>query len=414
MLWMTQVFMIALMGVSILMFGNRFLQSIARVNLNGSSIDDVEGVVSQRLGQAAGLTVGLLAGGAGASMAGGSILKGAAMGGAAGARGGRPVTAAMVGLGVGKATAGEKTEDAEKQQHEYRMGNDPVYRARVDSKRAEQERKEQKEADRVMASSTAADADSWAAYATQYRDPSTGRIVHRNVPVPVPTDPMLREALEERGVEFRPTVAQMSTEAARGQASTADASVIGNDLGQQIYDDLRTRDSSATPLDWPPAGGSPLLDGAMPAPGAPVLPPAQVVAAEAGAAGAAAASAGAMAHAAESLERAARDVSAPRRAPARPSGGTDQAAALQRAITGLQGVLSTYPDAIQRSGQGIARQLEQARDAAGQPGGQETSARLLSDAASRMEQVFGGTSNPQTRDVLDQVTRLANQAVPRP
>jgi hypothetical protein len=155
MAWLMQVFMISLVGITFLMFSNKFASSIARVDFNGDDSADIEGAVTGKLQQGAGLTAGALAGGVGAGVAGGSIMKGAAVGGFTGSRGGKPGSAALLGMAAGKASSEKtKAKKAEKE-HERRMEEDPVYADKFDANKQNENKKAVKDEDKAMANSSA-------------------------------------------------------------------------------------------------------------------------------------------------------------------------------------------------------------------------------------------------------------------
>lgn len=101
--WIMQVVLIIMISVGILTMRGRILGMLASVNLGGTNAGiDFEEAASNASKQGLGLATGV-AFGAGAAMAkGGSVTKGAVMGGAAGRVTGSPVAAAAVGTEVGK------------------------------------------------------------------------------------------------------------------------------------------------------------------------------------------------------------------------------------------------------------------------------------------------------------------------
>ena len=199
--WIFQVFVVSMSSIAMLMFSGKLLDMIAQVNLNGNSIDDIEGGVKQKMSQGAGLAVGAVAGGVGAASVGGSVLKGAATGGLTGTKAG-PLQAGIIGAATGKATG--PNEDAQKRkeekkaakEHEKKMNDDPVYKANYEAQQREAERQRelelQAEEDQAIMNADVSQADSWADWSKK-----SGRSV------PVPADPALEKNLRDRGVPMR-------------------------------------------------------------------------------------------------------------------------------------------------------------------------------------------------------------------
>jgi hypothetical protein len=244
MMWMFQVFMLAMFGTSILMFGNKFLSSIASVNLNGNSMDDIEGSVTQKVTQGAGLITGIAAGGVGASAAGGSILKGAAMGGMTGARGGKPATAALLGMAAGRAQGSrgraKRLEKEQSKEHWEKMESDPVYAAQYEAEEGkrgaaqiESENFAMDHAD-VSPENLGETADKWEKWAKDNKDASGKPRL-----IPMPTDPKLKEALEKRGMEFRTRQEAVIDEVHRQEEEHSDefADEIADELNDAPQDE---------------------------------------------------------------------------------------------------------------------------------------------------------------------------------
>jgi hypothetical protein len=206
MMWLVQVFMIAMVGVSTLLFGKQFINGLASINLNGNSMDDIEGVVSQRMKQGTGLATGIVAGAAGGVIAGGglsAITKGAAMGGVSGGRGARPGTAAMMGLAAGKfhgaQGAQKKAQKQERKKHEQKMDSDPVY---ADNYQIEKDydsyQAELLEDRAIMDVTTEEEAKKWLQWQqNSSTDPKTRR------KVPKPLNPKMEELFRSLGIVMR-------------------------------------------------------------------------------------------------------------------------------------------------------------------------------------------------------------------
>lgn len=214
--WIFQVFMVSMSSIAMLMFSGKLLDMIAQVNLNGNSIDDIEGSVKQKMSQGAGLAVGAVAGGVGAASVGGSVLKGAATGGLTGTKAG-PLQAGIIGAATGKATGSseeaqkKKEEKKANKEHEKKMKEDPVYRSNYEAQQREAERQRelalQAEEDEAIMHADVSQVDAWANWSKQ-----SGR------KVPVPADPALEKNLRDRGVPLRARQDQIDSAIADNEA----------------------------------------------------------------------------------------------------------------------------------------------------------------------------------------------------
>jgi len=199
MMWLVQVFMIAMVGVSTLLFGKQFINGLASINLNGTSMDDMEGVASQRAKQGMGLVTGVAAGAVGGVIAGGgmsAIAKGAAMGGVSGGRGARPGTAAMLGLAAGRfqgAKGRENKEAKEKYEtHQRNMKEDPAYADTYQIAEDYENYQAQVKEDQAITTARPDDAQRWREWSQK---------TNRLVPTPIDQDTL--KAFEDAGVKMR-------------------------------------------------------------------------------------------------------------------------------------------------------------------------------------------------------------------
>lgn len=114
-----QVFMMAALGIAVLAFRKRIMNMIARVNLDGDGINNVDDAIRQKSKQAGAAAVGAVVGGTTAAVGGAGamgIAQAAGSSGGAGLATGSPKAALTTGLGTGIAAGNKGRADTERKE----------------------------------------------------------------------------------------------------------------------------------------------------------------------------------------------------------------------------------------------------------------------------------------------------------